>query len=144
MTKPSDSYWDNVGGETLEAALDFAAHGTRVIVSPLSLIEGISCSLCPSNQVCGNISAYNTKEPYGVKNLQLLLWREIKMYGFLWSSLSSKHGKDFFENFPKRVASGEIKYKEHAVRGLENAGQAILDVQQGKNFGKSVIIVADE
>ena len=78
-----------------------------------------------------------------MKNLQLLLWREIKMYGFLWSSLSPKRGKDFIEKFPERVASGEIKYKEHVMRGLENAGQLILDVQKGKNFGKSVIIVAD-
>ena len=108
------------------------------------MIDGISCSLCASAQVCGNISAYNTKEPYGVKNLQLLLWREIKMYGFLWSSLSSKHGKDFFENFPKRVASGEIKYKEHRVEGLENAGKALVDVLKGKNFGKMVVVVAEE
>ena len=48
------------------------------------------------------------------------------------------------QTVPPRVASGEIKYKEHVVRGLENAGQAILDVQMGRNFGKSVVVVADE
>ena len=79
-----------------------------------------------------------------MKNLQLLLWREIKMYGFLWSSLSPKHGKDFIEKFPERVASGEIKYKEHVTRGLERAGEALLDVLVGRNFGKSVLVLEDE
>ncbi|KAI1792111.1 NAD(P)-binding protein [Ganoderma leucocontextum] len=122
---PINIYWDNVGGETLEAAIDFSARHTRVIV-------------------CGNISAYNTTEPYGVKNLQLLLWREITLHGFLFISLEPKYLEEFFKTIPKRIASGEIKYKEHIVRGLENAGQAILDVQMGKNLGKSVVVVADE
>ncbi|KAM5544840.1 hypothetical protein V8D89_001738 [Ganoderma adspersum] len=122
---PLNIYWDNVGGETLEAAIDFSARHARVIV-------------------CGNISAYNTTEPYGVKNLQLLLWREITLHGFLFISLEPKYYEQFMKTIPKRVASGEIKYKEHVVRGLENAGQAIFDVQMGKNFGKSVVIVADE
>ena len=100
--------------------------------------------MLPHTQVCGNISAYNTKSPYGVKNLQLLVWREISLHGYIIASLRPKHGEAFFRTMPGRVARGEIKYKEHVVRGLENAGQAILDVQMGKNFGKSVIIVADE
>ena len=45
---------------------------------------------------------------------------------------------------PKKLASGEIKYTEDITRGLENAGHAILDVQTGKNKGKSVVVVAEE
>ena len=100
--------------------------------------------ISPARQVCGNISAYNTKEPYGVKNLQLLLWREISLHGFLFESQRAKHAAAFFRTMPALVAGGEIRYKEHVVRGLENAGQAILDVQMGKNFGKSVVVVAEE
>ena len=59
-------------------------------------------------------------------------------------SLEHKYADEFFRTFPARVASGEIKYKEYLVRGLENAGEAILDVQSGKNFGKCVVVVADE
>ena len=59
-------------------------------------------------------------------------------------SLESKYADEFFRTFPARVARGEIKYKEHRVDGLEHAGQAILDVQSGKNTGKMVVVVADE
>ncbi|PIL25993.1 hypothetical protein GSI_11747 [Ganoderma sinense ZZ0214-1] len=118
-------YWDNVGGESLEAALEFAAPKSHFII-------------------CGNISGYNTGEPYNVKNLQQLVWREITFHGFLVDSLMPKYREEFLRTFPIRVASGEIKYKEHVVHGLENAGQALLDVMKGGNFGKSVVIVADE
>lgn len=95
-------------------------------------------------QVCGNISTYNTAEPYNVKNLQLLLWKEIHMYGFVVGPLIPKWSGDFFKTMPARVASGEIKYKEHIVHGLENAPQAMLDLHLGKNFGKSVLIASEE
>ena len=90
------------------------------------------------------ISSYNTKEPYNVKNLQQLVWREITFNGFLAATLMPKYDDEFYATMPARVAKGEIKYKEHVVRGLENAGEALLDVLKGGNFGKSVVIVADE
>ncbi|KAI0357028.1 NAD-P-binding protein [Trametes cingulata] len=122
---PINIYWDNVGGETLEAALDFAEKHARFIE-------------------CGMISSYNTTTPYHVKNLMKIVSQELTINGFIVGSIRHKYEDDFYATFPKRVASGEIKYKEHPVRGLENAGQAIVDVQSGRNFGKSVIIVADE
>ncbi|KAI0706490.1 hypothetical protein C8Q76DRAFT_800914 [Earliella scabrosa] len=122
---PINIYWDNVGGESLEAALEYSAQKAHFII-------------------CGSISNYNTKEPYNVKNLQLILWREVTLHGFLVLSLESKYADEFFRTFPARVASGEIKYKEHRVEGLEHAGQAIFDVQSGKNTGKMVVVVANE
>ena len=95
-------------------------------------------------QICGCISSYNTAEPYNVKNLQLIVWRELRLSGFLVASLAPRHSENFFRTFPARVASGEIKYKEHVTRGLENAAQAIVDVHLGNNFGKSVLVLADE
>ena len=94
--------------------------------------------------MCGSISSYNTQTPYGVKNLQLIIWREVQIYGFMMSRLAPKHADEFYRTFPARVASGEIKHKEHVVRGFENTAQAIVDVLQGKNFGKCVVIVAEE
>ncbi|KAI8989081.1 NAD-P-binding protein [Trametes punicea] len=121
---PIDIYWDNVGGETLEAAIDSAAHFARFIE-------------------CGMISEYNA-EPYPVKNLLKIVAQELSIRGFLVASLRPKYEAEFYATFPARVARGEIKYKEHRVHGLENAGQAIVDVQSGRNFGKCVVIVADE
>ncbi|KAI0788267.1 NAD(P)-binding protein [Fomes fomentarius] len=122
---PVNIYWDNVGGESLEAALEYAAQKAHFII-------------------CGSISNYNTSEPYNVKNLQQLVWREITFHGFLTGSLMPKYADEFFRTFPARVASGEIKYKEHRVEGLENAGHAIVDVLSGKNYGKMVVVVTEE
>jgi NADPH-dependent curcumin reductase CurA len=63
---------------------------------------------------------------------------------FVGDPVLTKHEDDFYENMTKAVSAGEIKYTEHVYRGLESAGQAILDVQTGKNEGKAVIIVAEE
>lgn len=90
------------------------------------------------------ISSYNTKEPYNVKNLQQLVWREITFNGFLNTSLAPKYDDEFYKSMPARVASGEIKYKEHLVKGLEKTGQALLDVLSGDNFGKSAVVVSEE
>ena len=90
------------------------------------------------------ISSYNTQEPYNVKNLQQLVWREITFHGFLFLSLLPKYSEEFYQTFPARVASGELKYKDDVVHGLENAGQALVNVLSGKNFGKCSVVVADE
>lgn len=50
----------------------------------------------------------------------------------------------FYKEIPKAIASGQLKYREHITKGLENGGQALLDVQLGRNEGKSVIVVAEE
>ncbi|KAH9918900.1 NAD-P-binding protein [Epithele typhae] len=122
---PINICWDNVGGESLEAALDAAASHARFII-------------------CGSASNYNTGTPYNVKNLQLLIWKEIHFYGFLYLSLQPKHGPAFLRDMPRHVAAGEVKFKEHLTRGLARAGDALLDVLRGGNFGKSVIVVAEE
>jgi len=122
---PIDIFWDNVGGQTLEAAIDAATRGARFLM-------------------CGAISQYNGEEPYPVKNLMLIVGKELKISGFLVFTLLPKYEEEFYREFPKRVASGEIKYLEDITKGLENAGQAILAVQKGVNNGKSVIQVAED
>ncbi|KAK7691642.1 hypothetical protein QCA50_005041 [Cerrena zonata] len=121
---PIDIYWDNVGGETLEAALANANHGARFIE-------------------CGMISAYNST-PYFIKNLINIVGRELKIFGFIVSTLASKYDEAFYKEFPQRIANGEIKYLEDAKQGLKETGQAIYEVQKGLNKGKSVIVVASE
>ncbi|KAF9806658.1 hypothetical protein IEO21_08613 [Rhodonia placenta] len=74
---------------------------------------------------CGMISGYNS-EPYHIKNMMLI------------------HIDELYRTILTKVACGEIKYKEDAKHGLEAVGEAIVDVQIGKNKGKSVIVVAEE
>jgi len=121
---PINIYWDNVGGETLDAALAAAARHARFIE-------------------CGMISV-TAATPYTMKNLPLIVGKELKISGFIVSSLHHKYLSRFYAEIPARVARGEIKYIEDVTEGLEHSCEALLDVVTGRNKGKSVILVARE
>lgn len=89
------------------------------------------------------ISQYNEK-PYTMQNLMTIVRNELHVHGFIVSSYLPKYRDEFYREVPGKIARGEIKYIEDAKKGLEYAGHAILDVQRGRNHGKSVIIVAEE
>lgn len=88
------------------------------------------------------ISGYNG-QPQPVNNFMTVVAKEIKIKGFLVFSLYKKYHELFFKEVPQRLASGELTYKEDAKKGLEFGGHAIEDVQRGRNFGKSVVVVAE-
>lgn len=73
-----------------------------------------------------------------------IITQEIKLYGFIVISILPKYKDAFYSEVPALVASGELKFKEDLVKGLESAGEAILAVQKGTNTGKSVIVVSDQ
>ncbi|KAF9554607.1 NAD(P)-binding protein [Agrocybe pediades] len=122
---PIDIYWDNVGGETLDAALEAMAVNGRIIV-------------------CGMISGYNNQHATGIKNLFHVIAKSLTINGFVVFRLEDKHGADFRREIPPLVASGEIKHKEHVWNGLEAVGDVILAVQKGINKAKAVVHVADD
>ncbi|GAW00787.1 NAD-P-binding protein [Lentinula edodes] len=122
---PLNIYWDNVGGTTLDAAIENAANHARFVE-------------------CGAISQYNSKDGVKMKNLDQIYARRITLYGFLVSDLAPKWQEEFYKVIPKKLASGEFKFTEDVTNGLENSGQAIRDVQTGTNTGKKVIVVAQE
>lgn len=66
------------------------------------------------------------------------------MYGFLVTDHEEEYGKEFYDVVPGKIARGELKYNETIVRSLEEAPQLILDVQQGKNSGKAVVVLEDD
>ncbi|EIW86133.1 alcohol dehydrogenase [Coniophora puteana RWD-64-598 SS2] len=121
---PIDVYWDNVGGETLEASITAAAPFAHFIE-------------------CGMVSGYEG-QTYGVKNLFLTIPKSIQMHGFVVSNLVSKWGAEFREVLPKLIASGEIKYNVEVVKGLEKAEETLTGQMSGKITGKPVIQVATE
>ncbi|KAJ2004601.1 hypothetical protein H4R26_002415 [Coemansia thaxteri] len=119
-----DIYFDNVGGEFLDAALANINTHARIII-------------------CGAISQYNASSPdelYGVKNLTKVLVKKATIQGFI---ITDYYSTPHFGEFTKEVSSlyheGKIKYRLSETQGLENGPQAILDLFAGKNFGKSII-----
>ncbi|KAH7913966.1 alcohol dehydrogenase [Hygrophoropsis aurantiaca] len=126
---PLNVYWDNVGGATLDAALDAAVPaGARFIAS---------------NSECGMISGYNTQQQ-PISNIFSVVTKSISMNGFIVFGIFPEFADEFYRDIPKWIASGEIKYQEDLTKGLEHTGEAILAVQKGTNHGKSVIVVAEQ
>ncbi len=124
-----DVYFENVGGAVFDAVLPLLNIGARV-------------------PVCGLIAHYNDRSlPAGPDRLPLLmgtlLAKRIRAQGFIILD----HYADGFAAFQRDmgpwVASGQVKFREDVVEGLENAPQAFIGLLQGSNFGKLVVHVAD-
>lgn len=115
-----DVYFDNVGGDHLEAA-----------VGSLNLNGRIA--------VCGMISVYNNTEPApGPRNLARLIQTRGRIEGFLVGDHYDLQPK-FVEEVGPWVRSGELKYRETVVEGIENNLEAFLGVLRGDNTGKMIV-----
>jgi NADPH-dependent curcumin reductase CurA len=117
-----DLYFDNVGGEILDASLALLAMRGRVVL-------------------CGAISSYNDRGALsGPANYRSLIIRRGRMEGFIIL--------DYVERFPEAqaemagwLASGQIKAAEHIVEGLERAPEALNMLFTGGNTGKVIVQV---
>ncbi|MCW4384228.1 NADP-dependent oxidoreductase [Salinibacterium sp. SYSU T00001] len=117
-----DVYFDNVGGEHLEAALGAFRDGGR-------------------GAICGMISQYNATEPApGPRNLANLIKRGLTLQGFTVNNYNRFFG-DFASEVTPWVRSGELVFDETVVDGIENAPTAFLDMMHGANIGKMVVRV---
>lgn len=115
-----DVYFDNVGGEHLEAALDHMnIHG--VIVS------------------CGMISTYNATGPVAApRNLFKIIGKRVRMEGMLVFDFLDQRGK-FVKDMSGWIKSGAVVWEESITEGLENAPAAFIGLFKGDNMGKSLI-----
>lgn len=117
-----DLYFDNVGGDTLEAALGAMRARGRIVA-------------------CGAISHYNATElPPGPRNLFLLVTRRLRMQGFIVSDHGDRFGA-FVAAVAPLVASGELRYRETVVEGIEHAPEAFIGLLRGDNVGKMLVRV---
>ncbi|MFB0617160.1 NADP-dependent oxidoreductase [Streptomyces sp. AGS-58] len=115
-----DVYFDNVGGDHLEAAIGSLNQGGRIAV-------------------CGMISVYNNTEPApGPKNLARLIQTRGRIEGFLVGDHYDLQPQ-FVQEVGPWVASGALKYRETVVEGIENNLEAFLGVLRGDNIGKMVV-----
>lgn len=119
-----DVYFDNVGGEHLEAAIDaLNVHG-RVTM-------------------CGMIAQYNaTEPPPGPRNLALAIGKRLRLQGMLVADHSHLQQR-FVEEVAGWVRSGDLKYRETFTQGIESGVTAFLDMLRGGNTGKMVVALAD-
>jgi len=117
-----DCYFENVGGEILDAALRRMNAFSRIAV-------------------CGLISQYNVTEPYGVKTFQSILTNRVKVQGFIVSDRMELWAKAL-PDLAGWVAAGKIKYRETVTDGLENAPRAFIGMLKGENFGKQLVRVS--
>jgi NADPH-dependent curcumin reductase CurA len=117
-----DVYFDNVGGEILDAALENINKFGRLII-------------------CGAIALYNaTETPQGPRHEGTLIKKSVLMQGFTV--------RDYIKEFgpaTKQLATwlqeDKIKYTETIVDGFDKTPQAFLDLFKGKNTGKMIVKV---
>jgi len=122
--KGIDVYFDNVGGDILEAALSNLARRARVVV-------------------CGAISQYNNTEPVkGPANYLSLLVNRARMEGFLVFDYAERYDEAVRE-IAGWIAAGKIKSREDIVDGLEAFPDALVKLFKGENTGKLILKVAE-
>jgi NADPH-dependent curcumin reductase CurA len=119
-----DIYYDNVGGEHLEAAIGaLRPHGRAAL--------------------CGAISQYNSESPaLGPRNLELLIGKRLTLRGFLVGDhLESQPA--FLAEVGGWLAEGRIRLAETVFDGVENAPAAFIGLMRGENLGKMLVRVGD-
>ncbi|KAJ9108580.1 hypothetical protein QFC19_002296 [Naganishia cerealis] len=123
---PIDVNWVNVGGKSFEEELEFMNLHGRIIG--------------------GWISAYNGQS-FGVRNLFQFVAKRLMMRGFIVGDFETKYVDEFYATIPKKLAFGDLKFKECKYTGLENAPKAFLDMLAGKQsggFGKVFVQISDD
>jgi NADPH-dependent curcumin reductase CurA len=119
-----DVYFDNVGGEILDAVLSTIAMNARIVL-------------------CGAISQYNAMEkPKGLANTSMLIMRRGRMQGFIVFDFASRYGEAQLE-LATMVLNGTLTHVEHLVVGLERAPDALNLLFTGGNHGKTLVVVDD-
>ncbi len=116
--KGIDVYFDNVGGEHLEAALRRMNSLGRVAV-------------------CGMISTYNDQQ-IGVRNLSAIIYGRINIRGFVAPDFMHLYPQ-FTEEMTAWLKAGQVKYEETVFDGIENASTALIALLNGKNTGKMMV-----
>jgi NADPH-dependent curcumin reductase CurA len=119
-----DVYFDNVGGDVLDAVLTRLARGARVIV-------------------CGAISQYNSTEPQGPANYLSLLVNRASMTGMVVFDYADRYAEGIAQLATWR-AKGRLKSLEDVVSGgVEAFPDTLMRLFRGENQGKLVLRIAD-
>ncbi|HEV2368381.1 MAG TPA: hypothetical protein VGR90_00820, partial [Acidimicrobiales bacterium] len=118
-----DVYFDNVGGDHLDAAL--------ARMNPLGRVA-----------VCGMISGYNERGARTtVRNLANVIYGRIEIRGFTVADFADQR-KQFTAEMSSWLAEGRVKYRETILEGIEAAPRALIGLFEGMNTGKMLVRLA--
>ena len=117
-----DIYFENVGGAVWDLVRPLLNSFARV-------------------PVCGLIAQYNGVAGGGPGSsvaLRSVLVKRLRIQGFIVSDFAAQRD-DFLRDMAGWVASGQVKYREDVVEGIDNTVPAFIGLLQGRNFGKLLI-----
>ena len=120
--KGIDIYFDNVGGETLDAAILNMHKNGRIVVS-------------------GQISEYNTQTPRGIRHTLPFITQRLKMEGLVVYDFSVQFG-EARQQMAEWVNEGKLTYREEIIEGLEQTPQAFIGLFSGESFGRRLVHVS--
>ncbi|THU97229.1 NAD(P)-binding protein [Dendrothele bispora CBS 962.96] len=123
---PIQVYWDNVGVEALDAALEAATAQAKFVI-------------------CGSVGTDNTPpdQRYRLKNAFLIMKKRLLLRGFIVPDFLSQFGAKFYNEVPALVAQGKLKSEERIIEGWDNAAEALVDMMKTGHdaIGKPVVVV---
>jgi NADPH-dependent curcumin reductase CurA len=120
-----DVYFDNVGGDHLEAAIGALNNHGRVVA-------------------CGSISRYNDTEPSpGPRNMFMVVTKRLRLQGYIISDHSDRAAA-FVADASGWIREGRLRWRETVVDGIEHAIEAFRGLLQGENTGKMLIRVGEQ
>ncbi len=114
-----DVYFENVGGAVQQAVFPRLNDFGRMVM-------------------CGMVSEYNDVEPRPGPNLMSAVRKRLKIQGFIVGDHWRRWG-EYRAMAAPLVRSGELKYREDIVNGLDHAPEAFIGLLQGRNFGKLLV-----
>ncbi len=125
--KGVDVYFENVGGAVWDAVFP--------LLNPFARIP-----------VCGLIAQYNSTGAFdGPDRLPIVmrqvLSKSLMIRGFIQREFADQR-LEFYREMAGWIESGQVKYREDVVEGLDNAPEALIGLLEGRNFGKLLIKVS--
>jgi NADPH-dependent curcumin reductase CurA len=116
-----DVYFDNVGGDHLDAAFARSRLHARIAL-------------------CGMIGGYNSRDPQGFRYIIRMIAMRVTMKGFLYGDYMPRLD-EFYREMGALMASGAVKSYDTVVEGLDNMPNAFLGLFTGANTGKMLVRV---
>ena len=114
-----DVYFDNVGGDHLDAAFAHASKEARFAI-------------------CGMIDIYNGGEPAAFRYIMRVIAMRIRVQGFIYTDYTARF-PEFYRDMGGWIASGKVSSRDTEMDGLERTPEAFLGLFSGKNTGKMLV-----